>query len=173
MSRFTTTLQVVTTVAFTASSACLSIATATADPNSADVNTLAALLSKGYSLSNCAAQPVSAGVLAQIACNQNADPSGPAGAQYFLYSGADGPATTFKALTSGGNLTVTNCGDSQSPTSWQQGGSTAGQVVCGTVPGQGNAAQITWTTDAKNVLSFVRASNSDVASLYKWWLANG
>ena len=121
MSRFTTTLQVVTTVAFTAGMACLGISTATADPNSADVNTLAAFLSKGYSLSNCAPQPLSPGVLAQIACNQNADPSGPAGAQYFLYNSADGPATTLKGVLSGGNLTVTNCGDSQSPTSWQQG----------------------------------------------------
>jgi hypothetical protein len=30
-----------------------------------------------------------------------------------------------------------------------------------------------WTTDAKNVMSFIRASNSDVPSLYKWWLTNG
>jgi hypothetical protein len=173
MPRFLTTLHVATTVAFTAGMACTGIATAAADPNSADVNTLAAALSKGYSLSNCAAQPLSPGVLAQIACNQNTDPNGPAGAQYFLYGSADGPGTTFKGLVSGGNLTVTNCGDAQSPTSWQQGGNTAGQVVCGNVAGQGNAAQITWTTDAKNILSFVRASNSDVASLYKWWQANG
>jgi hypothetical protein len=38
---------------------------------------------------------------------------------------------------------------------------------------QGGVAQVLWTADAKNVFALIRASNSDVGSLYKWWLANG
>ncbi|WP_445165910.1 serine/threonine protein kinase [Mycolicibacterium sp. Dal123E01] len=172
MSRFANALKVATTVALMAGVACVGSAQSSADP-SADVNTLAASLSKGYSLNNCASQPLTPGVLAQIACNQNPDAGGPAGGQYFLIDSADGLATTFKGFLDQGNFTVANCGDTASPTTWKVQGNPAGQVVCGTVPGQGGVAQITWTTDAKNILSFVRASNSDVGALYKWWLANG
>jgi hypothetical protein len=147
-------------------------ATSSADP-SADVNTLAGSLSKGYSLSNCAPQPPSGGVLAQIACNQNTDANGPAGAQYFLFPNADALASTFKTSIRQDGINLTNCGDAQSPASWSQQGNPAGQVACATVQQQGGVAQIMWTTDAKNVMSFVRAANGDVPSLYKWWLTNG
>jgi hypothetical protein len=43
-------------------------------------------------------------------------------------------------------------------------------VACGTYK---NAAVITWTTDSKNVLSHIRASNTDVNALYQWWRTNG
>jgi hypothetical protein len=43
-------------------------------------------------------------------------------------------------------------------------------VACGTYQ---DAAEIIWTTDAKNVLSYIRASNTDVQALYKWWRTNG
>ncbi len=46
----------------------------------------------------------------------------------------------------------------------------AGSVACGTYQ---NAAEIIWTTDAKNVLSYIRASNTDVPTLFQWWQANG
>jgi len=172
MSHFANALKVATTAALMAGVACVGSAQSSADP-SADTSALAALMSKGYSMSNCAAQPLTPGVLAQIACNQNSDPSGPAGAQYFLFDSADGPAATFKGLLDQGNLTPGNCGDIASPTTWKMNGNPAGSLVCGTVPGQGGVAQITWTNDAKNVLSFVRASNSDLAALYKWWYVNG
>jgi hypothetical protein len=38
-------------------------------------------------------------------------------------------------------------------------------VACATVQPQGGVAQIMWTTDAKNVMSFIRESNSDVPAL--------
>jgi hypothetical protein len=64
-----------------------------------------------------------------------------------------------------------HCGETESPTVWgQQQGTTAGQVACGTAQG---VAQITWTTDAKNVVSLVRASNADVLALYGWWRTRG
>jgi hypothetical protein len=68
---------------------------------------------------------------------------------------------------------LTACGDrGRSPTTWHQGSSTtnAGSVACGTYQ---NGAEIIWTTDAKNVLSYIHASNTDVPSLYQWWRANG
>jgi hypothetical protein len=149
-------------------------ATATADPtntsNSADINTLAASLSKGYSLNNCTAQNITNGELAALTCGQSPDPNGPAQAKYILFSNGDDLSGSFKASIKDDVLTA--CGDSgQSPTTWHQGsGTNAGSVACGTYQ---NAAEIIWTTDAKNVLSYIRASNADVPSLYQWWRTNG
>jgi len=173
MSRLTSALRAASASALVAGFAVAGAATSSADPNSADVNTLAGALSKGYSLNNCAPQPPTSDVIAQIACNQNPDPNGPAGGQYFLFPSGDALASTFKRSIHQDGINLTNCGDSQSPASWSQQGNTAGQVACATVQQQGGVAQIMWTTDAKNVMSFIRASNSDVPSLYKWWLTNG
>jgi hypothetical protein len=135
-----------------------------------DINTLASNLSKGYSLSNCAAQNLSAGELAALTCGQSSEPSGPVQAKYILFDGADNLAGSFKASIKDDVLTA--CGDYQSPTTWHQGNSTTnlGSVACGTYQ---NAAEIIWTTDAKNVLSYIRAGNTDVPALYQWWRANG
>jgi hypothetical protein len=174
MSRLTNALRAATAVALMGGSAIVGTATSTADPDSPDVDTLAGALSKGYSLKNCAPEPTSAGVLAQIACNQNTDPNGPAGAQYFLFPSADALASTFKTSIHQDGVNLTNCGNSQSPAPWSQyQGNTAGQVACATMQQQGGVAQIMWTTDAKNVMSFIRASNDDVGSLYNWWLTKG
>jgi hypothetical protein len=149
-------------------------ATATADPNtgsSADINTLAASLSKGYGLNNCNAGSLDAGELAVLTCGQNPDPSGPVQARYILFKNADSLAGSFK--TSIKDDVLTACGDAgQSPTTWHQGSNNAnsGSVACGTYQ---NAAEIIWTTDSKNVLSLIRGSNSDVGALYQWWRANG
>jgi hypothetical protein len=145
-------------------------ATSAADPN-ADLNTLAASLSKGYGLNNCTPQNLSSGELAALTCGQSPDPAGPVQAKYILFSNADNLAGSFKASIKDDVLTA--CGDSgQSPTTWHQGSSNAnsGQVACGTYQ---NAAEIIWTTDSKNVLSYIRGSNTDVAALYQWWRANG
>ncbi|OBH00705.1 MULTISPECIES: serine/threonine protein kinase [unclassified Mycobacterium] len=150
-------------------------AAATADPtntgNSADINTLAASLSKGYGLNNCTAGNIDAGELAVLTCGQNPDPSGPVQARYILLNNADSLAGSFKASIKDDVLTA--CGDSgQSPTTWHQGSNNAnsGSVACGTYQ---NAAEVIWTTDSKNVLGLVRGANSDVAALYQWWRANG
>jgi hypothetical protein len=151
---------------------CVGTATATADAN----DTLAAALSKGYTSSNCSPEPVSevqgsfnATVVAVLKCGQNADSSGPMGGKYFLFANSADTASSFTKLIS--SDTLANCGDAKSPTTWHQGSSdSAGQVACGTDSG---AAEVLWTVDAKNVLAFVRASNGDTASLYKWWQANG
>ncbi len=150
-------------------------AAATADPtntgNSADINTLAASLSKGYGLNNCTAGNIDAGELAVLTCGQNPDPAGPVQARYILLNNADSLASSFKASIKDDVLTA--CGDSgQSPTTWHQGSNNAnsGSVACGTYQ---NAAEVIWTTDSKNVLGLVRGSNSDVAALYQWWRANG
>lgn len=141
-------------------------ATANADPN----DTLAAALSKGYSLSNCTVKDPPAGVAAAINCGQNADPAGPMKATYLLYNNSNDLNAGFTVSIKDEALTA--CGDSgQSPTTWHQGnGGTAGQVACGTYQ---DAAEIIWTTDAKNVLSYIRASNTDVPALYQWWKTNG
>ncbi|OBK22570.1 serine/threonine protein kinase [Mycobacterium asiaticum] len=142
-------------------------------PANADANdTLAESLSKGYSLSNCtpAAQPP-AGVAAAINCGQNADSAGPVKATYLLFNNADDLDGGFTNSIKDESLTA--CGNSgQSPTTWHQGNppATAGKIACGTYQG---AAEIIWSTDAKNVLSLIRASNADVPALYQWWKANG
>ncbi|SON59147.1 hypothetical protein MSIMFI_00629 [Mycobacterium simulans] len=173
MSHLTNALRAATAAALMGSFACLGTATAIADPtgNSSDVNTLAASLSKGYGLNNCTAQSISAGELAALSCGQSPDSAGPVQAKYILFANADDMNGSFKASIK--DETLTACGDSgQSPTTWHQGsaGSTAGQVACGTYQG---AAEIIWTTDAKNVLSYIRASNTDVPALYQWWRTNG
>jgi hypothetical protein len=149
--------------------------TANADPtntgSSADINTLAASVSKGYGLNNCTAQDLTSGELAALTCGQSPDPSGPVQAKYVLFNNGDNLASSFKASIKDDVLTA--CGDSgQSPTSWHQGSTTtnSGTVACGTYQ---NAAEIIWTTDNKNILSYIRASNADVPALYQWWRTNG
>jgi hypothetical protein len=174
MSSLTNALRAATAIGLMSGSAIFGTATATADPStgtSADINTLAGSLSKGYGLNNCQPAQLSGPVLAELDCGQNPDSSGPAAGVYQLYnSGTDLSA----AFTSGINgVSLASCGDSgQSPGTWHQGSSSqsAGQVACGTYK---NAAVITWTTDSKNVLSHIRASNTDVNALYQWWRTNG
>jgi hypothetical protein len=138
--------------------------------DSANINTLAGSLAKGYSLSNC--QPAAADKLtflslAEIDCGQNADPSGPASAVYRLLGHGEALAAEFKAFIK--DVSQTPCVDGgQTPMTWQQG-QTTGQEACGT---QNDVATITWTTDGKNVLASIRSSNTDVNALRQWWLAN-
>jgi hypothetical protein len=175
MSHLTDALRAATAAALICNFAFAGAATATADPtgtgSSADVNTLAASLSKGYGLNNCTAQNITGGQLAALTCGQSPDPSGPVMAKYILFSNSDHLAGSFKASIKDDVLTT--CGDSgQSPTTWHQGSSTtsSGSLACGTYQ---NGAEIIWTTDAKNILSYIRASSTDVPSLYQWWRANG
>jgi hypothetical protein len=174
MSHFTTALRAATAVALMTGSAVVGTAVAAADPGtgtSADINTLAGALSKGYGLNNCQPAALSGPILAELDCGQSPDPSGPAAGVYQLYSSGSDLAASFTSGLQG--VALAACGDSgQSPGTWHQGssGATAGQVACGTYKG---AAVITWTTDAKNVLSHIRASNTDVSALYQWWRTNG
>lgn len=148
-------------------------AAAAADPtpSPSDLNTLANSLSKGYGLNNCTPQNLAPGELASLTCGQSPDPNGPVQAKYILFNNSDNLAGSFKASIKDDVLTA--CGDSgQSPTSWHQGSNAAnsGSVACGTYQ---NAAEVIWTTDSKNVLSYIRGSNTDVGALYQWWRANG
>ena len=175
MPHLSNALRAATATVLTAGFAVAGAAAATADPtttgSSADVNTLAGSLSKGYGLNNCTAQNLSSGELAALSCGQSPDPNGPVQAKYILFSNGNDLAGSFKASIKDDVLTA--CGDAgQSPTTWHQGSSTSnsGSVACGTYQ---NAAEIIWTTDAKNILSYIRGSNNDVPALYQWWRANG
>jgi hypothetical protein len=174
MSAFTNALRAATAVALMGGSAIVGTATATADPgtgSSSDIKTLAGSLSKGYDLNNCQPAQLSGPILAELDCGQNPDSSGPAAGVYQLFSNGSDLAAAFTSGINGVSLSA--CGDNgQSPGTWRQGsaGQTAGQVACGT---NKNAAVITWTTDSKNVLSHIRASNTDVDALYRWWRTNG
>ena len=168
-------LRAATATVLTGGFAFAGAATASADPTGtgspADMNTLAASLSKGYGLNNCTAQNLTTGELASLTCGQSPDPGGPVQAKYILFSNADNLAGSFKASIKDDVLTA--CGEGgQSPTTWHQGSNSAnsGSVACGTYQ---NAAEVIWTTDAKNVLSYIRGSNTDVPALYQWWRANG
>jgi hypothetical protein len=156
MSHLSNALRAATATVLMGSFAFAGAARATADPtntgSSADIDTLAASLSKGYGLNNCTAQNLTNGELAALTCGQSPDPSGPVQAKYILFSNANDLASSFKASIKDDVLTA--CGDSgQSPTTWHQGSSStnAGSVACGTYQ---NAAEIIWTTDAKNVLGY-------------------
>ncbi len=175
MPRLSNALRAVTLAALVGGSALAGAGTATADPantgSPSDINTLAASLSKGYGLNNCTPQGITTGELASLTCAQNPDPSGPVQAKYILFNNGDNLAGSFKASIKDDVLGA--CGDSgQSPTNWHQGSNSgnAGQVACGTYQ---NAAEIIWTTEAKNILSSIRGSNTDAAALYQWWRANG
>ena len=174
MSPLTNAMRTATAIALIGGSAMVGTVTATADPgtgSSADINTLASALSKGYGLNNCQPAQLSGPLLAELDCGQSPDPSGPVQARYILFSNGNDLSGSFKASIKDDVLTA--CGDSgQSPTTWHQGTSAAnaGSVACGTYQ---NAAEIIWTTDAKNVLSYIRASSTDVPSLYQWWRTNG
>jgi len=174
MSRLTTALRAVSAAALVGSFAFAGTATVTADPNTGsqtDTNTLAGSLSKGYSLNNCKSTPLTEkGELAEIQCGQSPDSSGPATAQYALFSNGNDLAATFNKTVQ--STTMTGCGTDvkQSPGTWSQGGAQGGQLACFTT---NNQAGVTWTIDSKNVIGVLTASNGDVNSLYQWWKANG
>lgn len=174
MSYLTHPLRAAAAAALLGSFAWLTTTTATAEPdtgNPSDTDALAGSLSKGYGLNDCTAETITGAELAALSCGQNPDSAGPVQAKYVLFSNTNDLTGSFK--TSIKNNALTACGDSdQSPTTWRQGSSdaTAGQVACGTAQ---NAAEIIWTNDAKNVLSYIRAANTDVAALYQWWRTNG
>jgi hypothetical protein len=140
--------------------------------DSANNALLAASISRGYGLNNC--QPVvaaklTAPALAELDCGQSPDPSGPPSAVYRLLPQGDALASDFKTMIQ--DMALTPCGPEtgESPGKWQQGQS-SGQMACGT---QKDVAAITWTTEGKNVLGSIRASNTDLNALHQWWLANG
>lgn len=173
MSCLTNALRAVTAAVLVGTFGFAGAATATADPNTgnaADINTLAAGLSKGYGLNNCTAQAVPRGALAYLQCGQSPDPSGPILGKYFLFGNAGDLASTFSSAIGGDALS--NCGDASSPTPWHQGSSStnAGSVACGTFQ---NHAEVIWTNEAKNMLGVIRASTGTVPSLYQWWRDNG
>ncbi len=150
-------------------------AVATADPGytgtPADINTLAASMSKGYGLNNCTAATISGNQRAALICGQNPDPSGPVQAKYYLFAGADAMNAFFETNIKEDVLSACGNANTKSPSPWHRGSTTnAGQMACGTYQ---NAAEIIWTNDAKNVVSYIRGSGSDASALYQWWQSNG
>lgn len=173
MSHLTTSLRAVSTAALAAGFAVAGSPAAVAEPNtgsSADINTLATSLSKGYGLNTCKPQELTAtGELAELICGQSPDPSGPGSGVYALFSDGTNLASSFSSTIK--DVSLAACGDAgQSPGTWRQNGQTGGQIACGTYK---NYATLTWTTDAKNVLGHLTAANSDVNALYQWWRTNG
>lgn len=173
MSHLISALRGVSAAAFTGCLAFAGIAIAVAEPNTgsaADMNTLAANLSKGYGLNNCKPQELTeSGELAELLCGQSPDSSGPGSGVYALFSNGTNLGAAFSSTIK--DVSLAACGDAgQSPGTWKQNGQTGGQIACGTYK---NYATLTWTTDAKNVLGHLTASNSDVNALYQWWRTNG
>lgn len=169
----TSTLRTAAALALMGGYAIAGTAAATADPgtaNQADINTLAGSLSRGYDINNCQPAPLSGAVLAELDCGQSPDAGGPANGIYQLFANGADLAAAFTAGNTG--VSLSPCGENgDSPGTWQHGhGQPGGQIACGTYK---EAAVITWTTDAKNVLSHVRASNTDVNALFQWWRTNG
>ncbi|CDO86732.1 serine/threonine protein kinase [Mycobacterium triplex] len=173
MSPLTDALRAVTAAVLMGGFAFAGATTATADPTSgstADINTLASGLSKGYGLNNCIVQTAPSDALAYLLCGQSPDPGGPMLGKYFLFADRSALMNSFHGVIAGD--AVSNCGDASSPTPWHQGSSTtnAGLVACGIFQ---NHAEVIWTNDPKNMLGVIRSSGNDVASVYKWWRDNG
>ncbi|MFV0495248.1 serine/threonine protein kinase [Mycobacterium sp.] len=180
MSALVTVLRAVACAALVGGAGCAGIATVGADPEPPPApapapdpqDILADALSRGYSMSNCGPEePPPPGVVVALSCGQNSDGSGPAMATYLLYSDVTSLRNGFSAAIQ--NESLTTCGDTeQSPTTWRLGstGAAAGKVACGTFQ---DAAEIIWTTEAKNVLSYIRGQNVDVRALYNWWRIKG
>lgn len=158
--------------ALTAALCCVGTATATADTtgSSADVNTLAASLAKGYGLNNCQSSALTGAEVAELQCGQNPDSSGPASAVYQLFKSANDLSGAYASSLK--DVTLSSCSGSGSkePGPWHQASSdqAGGQMACGTYKG---VSLVLWTVDGKNVLGSV-FSKADVPSLYKWWQAN-
>ncbi len=161
MTYLTNALRGITTAALVGGFACLGATPASADPTDAFTGSL----SKGYSSSNCwlasgfrgaVSIPHSAGGTRSVGKTPTAADR-PRRSTSCSPTARTWPADSPNSLAA---TPLTNCGDAKSPTVWHQGSSTdsAGQVACGTDDGQ---AEVIWTTDAKNVLAFVRASNGD------------
>ena len=87
MSHLSKALRAASAAALIGGFALAGTATASADPtgSSADVNTLAGALSKGYGLNNCQSSPLSGSVVAELQCGQSPDPNGPAAGVYELF----------------------------------------------------------------------------------------
>lgn len=175
MSHPITALRVVSATAFTGGLIFAGSATAVAEPNTgnaADMNTLAASLSKGYGLNNCKPQELTeTGELAELVCGQSPDSSGPGSGVYALFSTSTNLGSAFSSTIK--DVSLAACGDAGAscpPGTWKQNGQTGGQIACGTYK---NYATLTWTTDAKNVLGHLTSSNTDVSALYQWWRTNG
>jgi hypothetical protein len=136
-------------------------ATATADPNS---DTLANMLSKGYSTSNCKSHDEtdpelqSRGILANYECGQNPLPGGPVKAAYFLFDNSNDAANWFAKFTS--TMTTTPCA-SDDPHTWA-----AGKLACG----GSQTVAYAWTNDQTHMGALL--FGADAKSLYQWWLAN-
>ena len=174
MSHFVNAVRAAAAASLVGGLACLGPQTATAAPSTgdpADVNKLAGMLSKGYTLSDCPPQPVSPGVLAYLKCGQNPDASVIGSADYVLADNNSDLSAMLKGASRA--LTLDPCSQGQpSPTTWSytSSGTTAGDLECGTLKNS-NATQLVWTS-YKNQMAGILAG-SDIATLYQWWAKNG
>jgi hypothetical protein len=168
----TITLRAATAAALTASFFCVGTATATADTtgSSADVNSLATSLAKGYGLNNCQSTALTGTEVAELQCGQSPDSSGPASAIYQLFKSGNDLSGAYASNLR--DVTLSSCSGSGSkdPGPWHQGNSdqSGGQMACGTYK---DVSLVLWTVDGKNVLGSI-FSKGDVPTLYKWWQAN-
>jgi serine/threonine kinase PknH len=153
-------------------------ATATADSNSA---TLAGMLAKGYSTSNCKAvapdqDDQANGVLAGYECEQNSMPGGPSKGVYSLFDNSKDTSSGFKlaisqGIQSNGGTPAPCVSGGQAPDTWNRSDSPdtpAGQIVCA---GGSGGALLIWSNEAKHMVAMI--AGADLTSLYQWWSANG
>jgi hypothetical protein len=165
MSQFVSAMRAVAIAALVGGYGWTCPATATADSS----DTLAGMLSKGYSTSNCKPDQVD-GALAAYQCGQNPLSGGPTRAAYVLYGNPTDTSEGFKGLSS--DLTLTPCAPGASaPDTWHFQSSPdtpVGTVACGT---SGSVAGVVWTNDQNHLAALV--AGADAKSLYQWWLANG
>ena len=149
MSHFVNAVRAAAAASLVGGLACLGPQTATAAPNTgdpADVNKLAGMLSKGYTLSDCPPQPVSPGVLAYLKCGQNPDASVIGSAGYMLTDNDSDLSLLFHGALSA--LTLDACSPGEpSPNTWNytSSGTTAGDLACGTLKNS-DTKQLIWTS---------------------------
>ena len=144
-------------------------ATATADPtdNQANNDKLFAMLSGGYTPTDCQAsrQYPEDPFLARLGCGPNNQPGGPLRAVYSVYGSVADLDEAFNLIVGSGDPVPCPGTTDPGPIAWQ-----GGIVLCATSHTQVDAGvpMLAWTKGAD--LLVVNVTGRDVAALYAWWL---
>jgi hypothetical protein len=144
--------------------------TSTATSSADDQARLMRLLPRGYPPGVCQSVDAVKDALAQVKCEQNADPDGPVSGTFTLVSDKSAlDAALTDAIKAAQQV---NCpGNIQSPGPWRRNATPqiiSGTLFCGLREGQ---PTVVWTDDAKLMLNVVRSGPQGPAfpALYAWW----
>jgi hypothetical protein len=140
---------------------------------SADEQRLLRMVPRGYAPDSCRPAGTSNEARAQIECDGNGDPGGPASATYTLSPDRAALDAAFSDVVQSSQQV--NCpGNIQSPGPWRRVATpdkVAGTLFCGLTEG---IPTVAWTDDARLVVSVAHAgpSGPTFPDLYNWWASH-